>query len=126
MQVAKLFTDASCITITAFISPYRADRDTARQAHEKSNLPFIEVFVDAPLSVVEQRDPKTGQMVRVDPDDDNITLGEMLRQEKFGAGMADQKNLDAEFARAVMTDGGFQVRACGCLEVKTVGLTSAR
>ena len=50
-------------------------------------------------------------MVRVDADDDNVTLGEMLRQEKFGAGMADQKNLDAEFARAVMTDGGFQV--CG-------------
>ena len=49
-------------------------------------------------------------MVRVDPDDDNITLGEMLRQEKFGAGMADQKNLDAEFARAVMADGGFKVR----------------
>ncbi len=49
-------------------------------------------------------------MVRVDPDDDDITLGEMLRQERFGAGMADQKNLDAEFARAVMTDGGFQVR----------------
>lgn len=48
-------------------------------------------------------------MVRVDPDDDDITLGEMLRQERFGAGMADQKNLDAEFARAVMTDGGFQV-----------------
>ena len=50
-------------------------------------------------------------MVRIDADDDNVTLGEMLRQEKFGAGMADQKNLDAEFARAVMTDGGFQV--CG-------------
>ncbi len=50
-------------------------------------------------------------MIRVDPDDDDITLGEMLRQEKFGAGMADQKNLDAEFARAVMTDSGFQVRS---------------
>ncbi|TBU47785.1 CwfJ C-terminus 1-domain-containing protein-like protein [Dichomitus squalens] len=61
-----------------------------------------------PKSKVEQRDPKTGEMIRVDPDDDDITLGEMLRQEKFGAGMADQKNLDAEFARAVMTDGGFQ------------------
>ncbi|KAI0826861.1 CwfJ C-terminus 1-domain-containing protein-like protein [Trametes gibbosa] len=55
-----------------------------------------------------KHDPKTGEMIRVDADDDNITLGEMLRQEKFGAGMADQKNLDAEFARAVMTDGGFQ------------------
>ncbi|TFK91929.1 hypothetical protein K466DRAFT_659656 [Polyporus arcularius HHB13444] len=61
-----------------------------------------------PKDKVEQRDPKTGEMVRVDPDDDDITLGEMLRQERFGAGMADQKNLDAEFARAVMTDGGFQ------------------
>ncbi|KAL1950615.1 hypothetical protein VTO73DRAFT_5739 [Trametes versicolor] len=61
-----------------------------------------------PKLKVEQRDPKTGEMVRVDADDDDITLGEMLRQEKFGAGMADQKNLDAEFARAVMTDSGFQ------------------
>ncbi|KAI0632175.1 CwfJ C-terminus 1-domain-containing protein-like protein [Trametes polyzona] len=61
-----------------------------------------------PKPKVEQRDPKTGEMIRVDPDDDSITLGEMLRQEKFNAGMADQKNLDAEFARAVMTDGGFQ------------------
>ncbi|KAI0754926.1 CwfJ C-terminus 1-domain-containing protein-like protein [Daedaleopsis nitida] len=61
-----------------------------------------------PNDKVEQRDPKTGQMVRVDPDDDNISLGEMLRQERFGAGMADQKDLDAQFARAVMTDGGFQ------------------
>ncbi|KAI0766423.1 CwfJ C-terminus 1-domain-containing protein-like protein [Trametes elegans] len=61
-----------------------------------------------PKDKVEQRDPKTGDMVRVDPDDDNITLGEMLRQEKFNAGMADQKDLDAEFARAIMTDGGFK------------------
>ncbi|KAI0770353.1 CwfJ C-terminus 1-domain-containing protein-like protein [Fomes fomentarius] len=61
-----------------------------------------------PKDKVEQRDPKTGHMARVDADDDNITLGEMLREEKFGAGMADQKNLDVEFARAVMTDGGFQ------------------
>ena len=49
-------------------------------------------------------------MVRVDPDDDNITLGEMLRQEKFGAGLADQKDLDAQFAKAIMGDGKFEVR----------------
>ena len=42
-------------------------------------------------------------------DDDNISLGEMLRQERFGAGAADQKNLDAQFARAIATDGGFAV-----------------
>ncbi|KAL4069982.1 Adenylylsulfate kinase-domain-containing protein [Scleroderma yunnanense] len=57
-EVAKLFTDASCITITAFISPYRVDRQTARELHEAAKLGFVEVFVDAPLSVVEQRDPK--------------------------------------------------------------------
>ncbi|KAF9071062.1 Adenylylsulfate kinase-domain-containing protein [Rhodocollybia butyracea] len=57
-EVAKLFADSSCITITAFISPYQVDRDFARQIHEKASLPFVEVFVDAPLSIVEQRDPK--------------------------------------------------------------------
>ncbi|KAI0779684.1 adenylylsulfate kinase [Fomes fomentarius] len=57
-EVAKLFSDASAITLTAFISPYRADRAVARELHEKSGIAFVEVFVDAPLSVVEQRDPK--------------------------------------------------------------------
>ncbi|KAI0689707.1 CwfJ C-terminus 1-domain-containing protein-like protein [Cytidiella melzeri] len=56
---------------------------------------------------VEMRDPKTGELVRINADDDTITLGEMLRQERFGAGAADQKNLDAQFARAIATDGGF-------------------
>ena len=53
-----MFTDAACVTVTAFISPYRADRDLARKIHEEAGLNFIEVFVDAPLEVVEQRDPK--------------------------------------------------------------------
>lgn len=57
-QVSKLFADSSCIAITAFISPYRADRAFTREIHEQASLPFIEVFVDAPLHVVEQRDPK--------------------------------------------------------------------
>lgn len=57
-EVSRLFTDAGSITITAFISPYRADRDLARDLHNRSSLPFVEVFVDAPLQVVEDRDPK--------------------------------------------------------------------
>ncbi|KAF9049559.1 hypothetical protein BDZ89DRAFT_1242473 [Hymenopellis radicata] len=57
---------------------------------------------------VETRDPKTGDLVRINADDDSTTLGEMLRQEKFGAGMSDQKNLDAQFAKAIMGDGKFQ------------------
>lgn len=55
-EVAKLFADAGLICITAFISPYRTDRDLVR-----SILPpgrFVEVFVNAPLAVCEQRDPK--------------------------------------------------------------------
>lgn len=57
-EVAKLFADATVVAITAFISPYRADRDSARALHQAANIPFIEVFADAPLSVVEERDPK--------------------------------------------------------------------
>jgi len=57
-EVSKLFADAGAISITAFISPYVADRVVARELHEKAGLPFIEVYVDAPLSVVEARDPK--------------------------------------------------------------------
>ncbi|KAL1922107.1 uncharacterized protein VTP21DRAFT_10749 [Calcarisporiella thermophila] len=57
-EVSKLFADATLIAITAFISPYREDRDDARKLHAEAGIPFVEVFVDAPLSVVEQRDPK--------------------------------------------------------------------
>jgi bifunctional enzyme CysN/CysC len=55
-EVAKLMTDAGLIVITAFISPFRAERSLVR-----SLLPpgeFVEVFVDTPLTVCEQRDPK--------------------------------------------------------------------
>ncbi len=55
-EVAKLFADAGVICITAFISPYRADRDLVRKIMPQDR--FIEVFVNAPLEVCEQRDPK--------------------------------------------------------------------
>lgn len=58
LQVSKLFAMSATTAITAFISPYKADRDIARKLHEQSNLPFIEVFVDASLEEVEKRDPK--------------------------------------------------------------------
>jgi adenylylsulfate kinase-like enzyme len=57
-EVAKLFADAGSIVITAFISPYKMDRAVARDLHKTGDIPFVEVFVDAPLSVVEGRDPK--------------------------------------------------------------------
>ncbi len=55
-EVAKLFVDAGTIVLTAFISPFQADRDFCRNLLEDGE--FIEVFVDTPLEVCEQRDPK--------------------------------------------------------------------
>jgi adenylylsulfate kinase len=55
-EVAALFADAGLITLTAFISPFRADRAAARAVVGDDS--FIEVFLDVPLEVCEQRDPK--------------------------------------------------------------------
>lgn len=57
-EVAKLFVDAGVIVLTSFISPYRADREIAREAHAKDQMDFIEVYVDCPLDEAEKRDPK--------------------------------------------------------------------
>jgi len=57
-EVAKLFVDTGVITLSSFVSPYRADRDLVRALHEKDGMDFIEIFVDVPLSVAEERDPK--------------------------------------------------------------------
>jgi len=57
-EVAKLFADAGLIALTSFISPYRADRDKARTLHDADDLDFIECYVECPLDVAEQRDPK--------------------------------------------------------------------
>jgi adenylylsulfate kinase len=54
--VAKLFSDAGTITLTAFISPYRRDRDAVRASMPAGD--FLEIFVDAPLEICEARDPK--------------------------------------------------------------------
>ena len=64
LQVAKLFADSSTIAITSFISPYKADRKIARDLHSATgqggdeSIPFIEAYIDIPLEVAEQRDPK--------------------------------------------------------------------
>ena len=55
-EVAKLFTDAGVLVVTAFISPYRSDRDAVRALLDEGD--FIEVFVDCDLAVCEERDPK--------------------------------------------------------------------
>ena len=54
--VAKLFCEAGLVTLTAFISPYRRDRDAVRATMRDGD--FVEIFVDAPIEVCEVRDPK--------------------------------------------------------------------
>lgn len=57
-EVSRLFAEAGAIVIAGLISPYAADREYAREVHKNASLPFMEVFVDAPLAAVESRDPK--------------------------------------------------------------------
>ncbi len=55
-QVGKLFVDSGLIVSTAFISPFQSDRDMARNLLEQGE--FVEVFIDTPIEICEQRDPK--------------------------------------------------------------------
>lgn len=55
-EVARLFVDAGIITIASFISPFRSDRRMVRELFDSDE--FIEVFVSAPLTLCERRDPK--------------------------------------------------------------------
>lgn len=55
-EVSALLRDAGAVVLAAFVSPYRTDRDRVRDLHPEGA--FVEVFVDAPVEVCEQRDPK--------------------------------------------------------------------
>jgi len=57
-HVARLMADAGIVALVPLISPYRADRDLVRSIHVAADLPFLEVFVDTPIELCEQRDPK--------------------------------------------------------------------
>jgi bifunctional enzyme CysN/CysC len=57
-EVAKLMADAGLVVLVSLVSPFRADRDQARAIHTEIGLPFVEVFIDTPLELAEQRDPK--------------------------------------------------------------------
>ena len=57
-EVARLFSDAGLVSLVPLISPYKRDREMAREIHEVSGIPFFEVFLAAPIQVCEERDPK--------------------------------------------------------------------
>ena len=57
-HVAKLLADSGTIALVSLVSPYASDRDTVAAQHAADDLKFIEIFVDAPLALCEERDPK--------------------------------------------------------------------
>jgi len=57
-EVARLFADAGVVALVSVVSPYATARAFARELHERDGLRFIEVFVNTPIEVCEQRDPK--------------------------------------------------------------------
>ncbi len=57
-HVARLLADSGTVALVSLVSPYAADREAAATLHAADSLSFIEVFVDAPLELCEQRDPK--------------------------------------------------------------------
>ena len=57
-HVAALLADCGAVAIVSLVSPYAADRAAARAAHERLDLPFVEIFVDTPLEECVRRDPK--------------------------------------------------------------------
>lgn len=57
-EVGILLADSGCLVLSSFISPYREDRDKIRNLHQKSGLPFLEIYMDVSVDVCESRDPK--------------------------------------------------------------------
>lgn len=57
-EVARILADSGTLVIASLISPYASDRGLCRSIHVATGLDFMEVFVDTPLEVCEQRDPK--------------------------------------------------------------------
>ncbi len=57
-EVGRLLADAGAVSLIPLVSPYRAARNNARALHEAAQIPFVEVFVDTPIDVCEQRDVK--------------------------------------------------------------------
>lgn len=57
-HIARMLADSGVIAIVALVSPFAADRDRARELHAEMDLPFIEVYLDTPIGLCQERDPK--------------------------------------------------------------------
>ena len=77
--MASLFADSGTIAIVSVISPYAVDRQLARSVHDRSELEFVEVFVDTPLEECERRDPKGLYAARAGRQDPGASPGSTRR-----------------------------------------------
>ncbi len=94
-EVARLMVDSGLIVLTAFISPFRAERQMARSLLEEGE--FLEVFVETPLSVAEQRDPKGLYKKARSGDLKNFTgIDSPYEEPKSPEILVDTSNLSAE------------------------------
>ncbi|MFZ1153456.1 MAG: adenylyl-sulfate kinase [Solirubrobacteraceae bacterium] len=57
-ELARLFADSGAVAVVAVVSPYEQTRRQVRELHERDSLPFYEVFLDTPMTVCAERDPK--------------------------------------------------------------------
>jgi bifunctional enzyme CysN/CysC len=57
-EAARMLADAGLVVLVALVSPFAAHRDRVRRRHAEEELPFVEVYVDTPLEICEERDPK--------------------------------------------------------------------
>jgi adenylyl-sulfate kinase len=57
-ELARLFADSGAVAVVALVSPYEHTRQQVRERHERDDLPFFEVFLDTPIDLCAQRDPK--------------------------------------------------------------------
>jgi adenylyl-sulfate kinase len=57
-ELARLFADSGAIAVVALVSPYERTRSEVRERHEHDGLPFFEVFIDTPVALCAERDPK--------------------------------------------------------------------
>ena len=58
-HAARLLADAGAVALVSLVSPYAADRELARELHERAGIDFLEVYVATPLALCEARDPKS-------------------------------------------------------------------
>ena len=115
--MARLFNEAGVIVVTAFISPYRSDRDNARAIIGADR--FIEGYVSTPLEVCEARDPKQlYRKARAGEIPQFTGVSDPYEPPENPAIILDTSSLSVEQSVKLLTN---QLRLCGCFDAAKGG-----